>query len=185
MIQPTTIRNSANSRATRTLLMLASFSVLGLPSLAASTLSGSQGQLTQAQNVQAQKQPQQSATPAQGNRAGQMNPRGPADRLANLEVSYYSGDPLAGGKLLGTVQLTPPQGAPAGPVAGNRASGTQAAAPRPNPLAAQAPAGARFAVIRDDHGGARIIDLSQADQRMDGQAGRGGPRSQNGLPPQR
>ncbi|WP_161880370.1 hypothetical protein [Deinococcus alpinitundrae] len=182
MTQPTTIRNSASSRAARTVLVLASFSVLGLPTLAASTLSGSQGQLPQAQ-----KQPQKSATPAQGNRPDQMNPRGPADRLANLDVSYYSGDPLAGGKLLGTVRLTPPRGAP---VAGNRAmgsqaAGTQATTPRPNPLTARAPAGARFAVIKDDHGGARIIDLSQADQRMDGQAGRGGSRSRNGTPPQR
>jgi len=184
MIQPTTIRNSAtrnlatpnlaSSRTARTLLMLASFSVLGLPTLAASALSGSQ--VTQAQK---------NGTPAPGNqvggnRPGQTNPRGPADDMANLEVSYYSGDPLAGGKLIGTVKLTPPQGAPTGPAAGNQAS-----VPRPNPLSAQAPAGAKFAVIRDGHGGARIIDLSRADQRMDDPAGRGGPRSQDGTPPQR
>ena len=204
MIQPTTIRNSAtrnlatpnlaSSRTARTLLMLASFSVLGLPTLAVSALSGSQVQparTTQAQNTQAQK----NGTPAPGNqvggnRPGQLDQRDPADGMANLEVSYYSGDPLAGGKLIGTVRLTAPQGAPTGPVAGNRtmanrAAGNQASVPRPNPLSAQAPAGAKFAVIRDGHGGARIIDLSRADQRMDGPAGRGGPRSQDGTPPQR
>ncbi|UWX65284.1 hypothetical protein [Deinococcus rubellus] len=98
--------------------------------------------------------------------------------MANLKVSYYSGDPLEGGKLIGTVKLMPPrQAAAPGPA--------QAVGQRQNPLAAQAPAGARFAVIKDTRGGARIIDLSQMNQRMDGQGGRGGSRSQDGTPPQR
>ena len=181
MIQPTTIRNSANSRAVRTLLVLASFSVLGLPTLAASAGSGSQ---TQA--LQEQKQAQKNDTAGQGQTSqepdqrgqGQMGQRGAADRTANLDVSYYSGDPLKGGKLISTVKLTPPpQTVPSGE--------RQTAGQRQNPVAAQAPKNATFAVIKDARGGARIIDLAQLDQQQGGQGGRGGPRSQDGMPPQR
>ena len=76
-----------------------------------------------------------------------------------LQVRYYSADPLSGGKLLATKTLQP---------------GTTGAQNQ-NPLIAGAPSGAKFAVIADGRGGARIIDLSQADF-VGGRGGFGGGR---------
>ncbi|AWN23509.1 hypothetical protein DKM44_09965 [Deinococcus irradiatisoli] len=175
----TAIGNLASTRALRSLLLLGSVGVMGLPALAASA-GNSAAQSTQAQRGQPQGQPQAPA--------GQPGRQRGAPAM-NLEVSYYSGDPLKGGKLITTLKLTPPQnqGAPALNRAPSTAADGQispAAGQRPvNPVVAQAPAGATYAVIKDDHGGARIIDLSQADQMMGGFGGRGGPQDQGGQTP--
>ncbi len=179
----TNVRNFAATRAARSLLLLGSVGVVGMPALAANVANSAQNkqtQTTQAQGNQTQAK----------NQAGQagMQQRGAAQAM-NLEVSYYSGDPLKGGALLSTVKLTPPQdqaGAARTRSAGNTQGAGKAAqnasTQRPvNPIVAQAPAGAKYAVIQDDHGGARIIDLSQADQMRGGGFGpRGGPQGKNG-----
>ena len=150
--------NSTSGKTARWLVALGSASVLALPLMASA-------QTTQAQPTQTQAQQDKSGNAARNEQGGQRQ-SGP------MQVSYYSADPLAGGKLISTVTLQQPQrGA-------NQQGQTQTApAQRQNPLVAQAPAGAKFAVIKDNHGGARIIDLSQADQ-MNGR-GFGGP-GQNG-----
>ena len=140
------------------------------PPEAASNACAAQKQTAQAQTTQAQQ-----ARPSQTQNGQVQNgqrQRGPG-QFAALQVSYYSADPLSGGKLLGSVTVQPPP----------RSAGQTGAAnpPTQNPLKAQAPAGAKFAVIEDDHGGARIIDLSQANQVMGGR-GFGGPRQNNRGP---
>ena len=160
--------NSTSGKAARWLLTLGSASVLALPLMAsAQTAQPMQAQTTQAQNKQTQNQQ------GQPGKTGQNGPRGQR-QSGPLQVSYYSADPLSGGKLISTVTLQPPQQGT------NQQQGQTAAAQRQNPLTAQAPAGAKFAVIKDDHGGARIIDLAQADQM--GGRGFGGPRQNNQNP---
>lgn len=113
-----------------------------------------------------------------------------ADSRPNLEVGYHSGDLLAGSKLISILKLTPPQGAAARPAADDRAAGTQAAitqatGQRQNSVAAQAPAQAKFAVVRAGRGSARVVDLAQMGQPPEGQAGRVDHRTQGDMPPQR
>ncbi|WP_420594799.1 hypothetical protein [Deinococcus sp.] len=160
------IPNSTSGKAARWLLALGSASVLALPLMASAQTT--QTQTTPAQTTQTQNQQGQTKQ-GQSGKAGQNGPRGQR-QSGPLQVSYYSADPLAGGKLISTVTVQPPQ-------RGTQAQGTQATTQRQNPLTAQAPAGAKFAVIKDDHGGARIIDLSQVGQ-MNGR-GFGGPRQNN------
>lgn len=184
MSKSASIRNIASSHAARAFFVLASFSVLGLPTLAASAGS-SAAQNAPTQHVQAQRNGGSALT--QRSQAGQgqrsqgqrgQDQRGSAGMTANLEVSYFSGDPLKGGKLTSTVKLTPsdrqnsPQGAPAQKGQANQTANALAGQ-RVNPIMAQAPEGATFAVIQDPRGDARVIDLPQADSNG-GAVGRGG-----------
>ncbi|MFC4453434.1 hypothetical protein [Deinococcus sonorensis] len=160
------IRILAAHRLPRTLLALSVAGMIAAPSMAA-------GQGTPS-----------TATPTRPP-AAQAAPRQGVP--TSLQVSYYAGDPLAGGKLLQTVTLKPPQQG-AGPMTSQQAPGqpgaqqghrgTGATPDRQDPVHASAPAGATFAVIRDGRGGARIVDLSQPMQgpggigpRMQGPAG--------------
>ena len=164
------IPNSTSGKTARWLLALGSASVLALTLMAsAQTAQPTQAQSTQTQTTQAQSTQTQNQQ-GQPGKVGQNGPRGQR-QYGPFQVSYYSADPLAGGKLISTVTLQPPQQGTA------QQQGQTAAAQRQNPLTAQAPAGAKFAVIKDDHGGARIIDLAQVGQ-MDGR-GFGGPRQNN------
>ena len=112
--------------------------------------------------------------PGQSNQARSNQTRQP------LSVSYYSGDPLGGGKLISTLTLTPP--AQGQGQRGQRNQTPQAGQPPQNPIQAQAPKGAKYAVIQDGHGGARIIDLTQMDAGMGGRGGFGGPGGGRGGP---
>ncbi len=172
--------NKASSRAARALIVLGSIGVMGLPALAASVGTSA------AQNIQAKNQAK--GAPAQGTQnqnvpspqRGQVQSNQPQSNQIRppLSVSYYSGDPLKGGKLISTLTLTPPQPSQqAQGRQGQRNQTPQAGQAPQNPIQAQAPKGAKYAVIKDPHGGARIIDLAQMDA---GIGGRGGPNRQPG-----
>lgn len=139
------------AKTLRTVLVLSALASLGLPALAASA--GSTTAQTPRQNTQQNAQPNTRQQPGRG--------RADQGQRPAMQVRYYDADPLRGGKLLGTVTLQPPS--------------RQADPPnaqRTNPLVAQAPKGAKFAVISGPRGDARVIDLSQA---QDGPGMRGGP----------
>lgn len=157
------------TKTLRTVLVLGTLASLGLPALAASggsTTAQAPRQNTQQNSTQQNAQPN-TRQPGQGQQPGrQMTP---------LKVSYYDADPLRGGKLLGSVTLQPPTRQAGTPGTGRTPA---AGAQRTNPLVAQAPKGAKFAVISDPRGGSRVIDLSQAAQ--DGPGLRGGPGGDRG-----
>ncbi len=145
-----------NTRNKTALLVLGAAAALGVPALAAQTGQGQTAQTTQSRTTQSQTT--QSQTAPGGRLQQNAQPRA-------LQVRYYSADPLGGGKLLATKTLQP---------------GT-AGAQNQNPLVAGAPSGAKFAVIADGRGGARVIDLNQAGAFGGGRGGmHGGPGGRDG-----
>jgi len=152
-------RTSLFRAPARMLLALAALGAVALPTLAASS---------------AQKaQPAQSTRPTQSTTAPNARPQN-----VTLKVSYYTGDPQKGGRLIRTLTLTRPPGSQgqgqtaetprARPEFGSTAG---QAASRPNPIVDQAPKGATFAVIQDGQGGSRTIDLAHPDFGMKGPGG--------------
>ncbi|WP_293910759.1 hypothetical protein [Deinococcus sp.] len=174
--------NSARTTAARLLLALGLTGVMAVPAMAASVGN------TAAQNIQArngQIQPNQTQPDQTQNRRSQ---RQPGQNAPDLKVTYYTADPSKGGKIISTLTLTRPA-RPQGQTGSRRAvptPGETLARPRPvNPVVAQAPAGATFAVVQGGRGGERVIDLAQADQMGGpgmGGPGMGGPGGRDGGP---
>jgi hypothetical protein len=184
--------NSARTAAARTLLALGLSGVMALPAMATSvgtspvpSVQAVKG--TQPQNGQTQNNQSNQGQPGRDDRA-----QGQQAAPTPLKVTYYTADPSKGGKVITTLTLTRPARpqdrtasqatvpAPGKtqPQTGNQTQGSQT---RPvNPIVAQAPAGATFAVIQGGRGGERVIDLAQADQ-MRG-PGMGGPGGGDGGP---
>lgn len=180
--------NDFKNRTVRTLIALTMGSVIALPAFAQSSAATTQTRPAQASP----------AAPTQRSQPPQAQPNQQVRQAPT--VSYYTGDPLKGGRLISSVTLTLPQDQNGrgqnGAGQGSRGQGQQgAAAPRQgaqttpqtgtqrptNPLLAQAPAGAKFAVLSGPRGDRRIVDLSQVDQMDDhmdgGRGGRGGPQN--------
>ena len=160
--------NSVRTTAARLLIALGLSGVMAVPAVAASVgKSATQGvQARNAQTLTGQVQSQ----------------RQPGQNAPELKVTYYTADPAKGGQVITTLTLTrPPRPQDR---TGTQAPGSQDQAdqPRPvNPIKAQAPAGAKFAVIQGGRGGGRVVDLSQVDQM--GGPGMGGRGSRDGTGP--